>query len=140
MRTCAFVCVAVGIILAADVSTLRGGTGNEKKTADAKDAEKALLARLQDDGYIGGPQVGYEIWVEDVTAQRLVQPIFIRLNARGGNDLVATAKEAELKIDTQKAQLVIRLRQGVATTRDGSRAYFEDKVFTVPLPPPKERK
>jgi hypothetical protein len=126
------VCAAVGIVLVADASVLRGDPG--------KDAAKALFARLENEGQIGGPRVGYELWVREVAGRRLIQPIFIRLNARSGNEVIVTAREAEVKIDVRKSQLVVRMRQGVASARDGTRACFDDRTFTVPLPGLKERK
>lgn len=101
---------------------------------DAKDAEGALYTRIKNDGLIGGPRVGYTMWVRGVTGKRLIQPVFKRLNAQGDYEEVITAKEAEVKIDTQKSELVIQMRQGIAATPDGTRASFEERVFAVPLP------
>jgi hypothetical protein len=140
MRTWALVFAAIGIVLAARVPALYGDPGNEKEKAAARKAEKAFFARLEEEGHIGGSRVGYEIWVGEVKGQRLIQPIFIRLNARGGNEWVTRAREAEVKIDARKSELVIRMRQGVGSARDGSRVWFADRTFTVPLPVTKEGK
>jgi hypothetical protein len=138
MRACVFVCGAVGILFA--VSTLRGEPGKARETATTKEVEKALYDRLEDYGMLGGSQFGYEIWVLDVKDHRLLQPVFIHLDARGGNDKVITAKEAELKVDTGKSQLVVKMREGVVSTRDGSKGNFQERKFTVALPVSKDHK
>jgi hypothetical protein len=138
MRTGALVCAVAGILLAAEASALRGDPGSDKNAADAKAAEKALVARLQETLCIGGPEVGYEIWWRDATGLRLSRPVFIRLDAQGRNQCVIVAKEAELRVDARKSQLMVTMQKGVASSRDDDgQARFEEMAFAVPLPAPK---
>ncbi len=72
-----------------------------------------MLDRLNRDRHVDGP--GYELGAQGVSGTRLVQPVFKRLNAQPGFEIVVVAKEAEVKVDAGKARLVIRMRDGIVS-------------------------
>ncbi len=104
------------------------------RTMVFNDAEELIYSLLQRQSMIKHPQLPYEMYVKGVQGRKLILPIFKRKGANGQADIVATAHEAELRVDTRKKELNIHMKNGVFTGNDGSRGYFEDKVFEVPLP------
>jgi lipopolysaccharide export system permease protein len=69
-----------------------------------------------------------------VQGRKLLYPTFKRRDAKGMVDVVAQAREANLRVNMARKMVLIHMRHGVATTEDGSRGYFEDRVWEVPLP------
>lgn len=98
------------------------------------DAEELLYSVLRRHGMISTAQLPYAMFVKGVQGKKLLSPVFKRKNARGQVDIVAHAREADLRVDTTKNQLLIHMRFGVGISEDGSRAYFEDRYFDVALP------
>jgi lipopolysaccharide export system permease protein len=98
------------------------------------DAEELLYSLLKKNNYIGHSSMPYAMWVKGVQGRKLISPTFKRKDAHGQTDIVAQAKEAELKVVMAKKMVLIHMRWGVATSEDRSMAYFEDRTFEVPLP------
>jgi lipopolysaccharide export system permease protein len=53
---------------------------------------------------------------------------------KGSIDVVAQAREARLSVDKERKLLMIHMKHGIATFEDGSKGYFEDRIWEVPLP------
>lgn len=98
------------------------------------DAEELLYSMLRKQGMVSYPQLNYSMFVKGVQGRKLINPVFKRRAVNGSTDIVAQAKEAELRVNMAKRLVLIHMRFGVATSEDGSRAYFEDRIFDMPLP------
>jgi lipopolysaccharide export system permease protein len=98
------------------------------------DTEELLYSLLRRQGVINHPQTPFSMWVRSVQGRKLLNPTFKRRNAEGQIDVVAQSREAELHVDMAKKLLLVHMKWGVATMDDGSRAYFEDRIWEVPLP------
>jgi len=101
-----------------------------------RDAEGLLYSLLSRHGMISYPQMPYAMFVKSVQGKKLLSPVIKHKDAKGQIDMVAQAREADLRVDMNKKELHIHMRFGVGISPvDGSRAYFEDRYFQVELPP-----
>jgi lipopolysaccharide export system permease protein len=105
------------------------------RAAFIKDMEEFLYTMLRTERSINHPHLGYAIWVRQVQGRRLLDTIFKRRDAKGAYDMIARAREAELRVDSRKPQVLVHMRHGeVYSVNNATRAYFEDRVFEVPMP------
>jgi lipopolysaccharide export system permease protein len=107
-------------------------TQNRLRNAVLQDVEELLYAMLKRDGRIRHPKLDYEMYVRRVQGRNLIDSVIKRKDKTGAYDIVAEASEADLRVDLANAQLLIHMRNGIVTGQDG-RAFFEDKIFEVPL-------
>lgn len=98
------------------------------------DAEELLYTVLRKQGMLAHANLPYAMFVKGVQGRKLISPTFKRRDAKGMVDVVAQAREANLRVNMARKLVLIHMRHGVATTDDGSRGYFEDRVWEVPLP------
>jgi lipopolysaccharide export system permease protein len=100
------------------------------------DAEELLYSVLKKHGMISHSSMPYSMFVKGVQGRKLLQPVFKRKGPRGQPDIVANAREAELRVDStrQPPVLLILMKNGVASSEGGDRGYFENRTFEVPLP------
>jgi lipopolysaccharide export system permease protein len=99
------------------------------------DAEELLYSLLKKHSMINHSQLPYAMFVKGVQGKKLLDPVFKRKDAHGQTDVVANAREAELRVDMPRKLILIHMKWGVATScSDGSQADFQDRVFEVPLP------
>ncbi len=98
------------------------------------DAEEFMYSLLRRQGMINHPQLAYAMFVREVRGKQLMGPVVKHKDAQGKIDAVATAQEAELRVDMARKVLYIQMKNGVSSTSDGSRAYFQQRTFDVPLP------
>jgi lipopolysaccharide export system permease protein len=100
------------------------------------DVEELLYSMLRRDRFINHPKLGYGIWVRQVQGRRLIDAVFKRRGPRGDWDIVAMAKEAELRVDVPNGQVLVHMRNGQFYSEGNTtRLYFDDKIWPVPLPP-----
>jgi lipopolysaccharide export system permease protein len=100
------------------------------------DVEEFLYMMLRQNGCIKHPRLDVEIHVNNVVGRKLQEAIFKRRAADGnGYDVVAYAKEAELRVDTAHKQILIQMWQCNIVQKDGGVGYVESKVWPVDLPP-----
>jgi lipopolysaccharide export system permease protein len=100
-----------------------------------KDVEEFLYSMLRNENCINHPKLSYAIWVRQVQGRRLLDATFKRRDAHGQYDLVARAREAELRVGNK--EVLVHMRHGeVLTLANGASLYFEDKVWPVPMPEP----
>jgi hypothetical protein len=91
---------------------------------------------LAERGTFSHPQLPYVMSVKGVQGKKLLDPVFERKDAHGQTDVVAKAREAELRVDMPGKLILIHMKHGVARScTDGSQADFQDRIFEVPLPP-----
>ncbi|MGL4555236.1 MAG: LptF/LptG family permease [Gemmataceae bacterium] len=96
--------------------------------------EELLYGRLRKDGSLSHPQMPYAMFVKSVQGKKLLSPVFKRKTPKGVVDMVARAREAELRVDVVNRLLLLDMKFGVATSEDGSQGHFDHKTFDVPLP------
>jgi lipopolysaccharide export system permease protein len=105
------------------------------RTQFLNDVEEFLYTLLKNDRTINHPKLNYAIWVRQVQGRRLLDATFKRRDARGQYDLVAWAREAELRVDSRNKQVLVHMRNcNVLTIPDRTAGYFEDRVWPVPMP------
>jgi lipopolysaccharide export system permease protein len=107
-------------------------TQNQLRNAVLQDIEEFLYAMLKRDHRIRHSQLPYEIYIKRVQGRKLIDPVFKRRNANGQYDIVAEAREADLRVDLVQGQLMIHMRNGVVTG-EGGNAFFDDRIWAVPL-------
>jgi lipopolysaccharide export system permease protein len=111
-------------------------TGYLLRNRVVSDVEELLYMMLRRDGHIKHPRLDVEIHVNNVSGRKLQEAIFKRRSADGnGYDVIAYAKEAELRVDTAHKQILIDMRQCNIVQRDGGVGYVESKIWPVDLPP-----
>jgi lipopolysaccharide export system permease protein len=98
------------------------------------DAEEFMYSLLKRQGMIKHPQLPYEMFVQAVRGRQLMGPVVKHKDAQGKIDVVATAQEAELRVDMARKILYIHMKNGVSSATDGSRASFQQHTFDFPLP------
>lgn len=98
------------------------------------DAEELLYSMLRKQHCINYSQTPFAIWVRNVDGHKLIDPVIKRRNAQNKIDLVARAKEAELRVDMAHRKLSIRMRYGAAIGPDGSNVAFDSEPFEIALP------
>ena len=98
------------------------------------DAEELMYSMLARQKSITHPQMPYAMWVKGVEGRKLLDPLFKNKDPETGKTVVAHAREAELRVDTGKNLLLVRMRNGFIAGEDGSQGEFADKVFELTLP------
>ncbi len=110
-------------------------TGYQLRSHVITDVEEFLYMMLRQNGYIKHPRLSVEIHVNNVNGRKLEEAIFKRKSADGnGFDVIAYAKEAELRVDMVHKQILIDMRQCNIVQRDGGVGYVESKIWPVDLP------
>jgi lipopolysaccharide export system permease protein len=110
-------------------------TGYQLRSHVITDVEEFLYMMLRRDGHIKHPRLSVEIHVNNVNARKLEGAIFKKKSSDGGFDVIAYAKEAELRVDMAHKQILIDMRQCNIVQRDGGVGYVESKIWPVDLPP-----
>jgi lipopolysaccharide export system permease protein len=105
------------------------------KLAILRDIEEWLYAKLRRDLAFQTPGVNYAIFVKEVQGRRLLDATFVKKDAKGANEFVAVAREAEIHVDTKQGDVAVRMRHGTLMRNDGTQVSIEDETFHVPIPP-----
>jgi lipopolysaccharide export system permease protein len=106
------------------------------RTMFLNDVEELLYGMLRRDHCIIQSKLPYAIWVRQVHGRRLEDVVFKRRDAKGNYDVIARAREAELKVEIANRQVLVHMLVGEFFSQGSTtRVYFEDKVWPVPLPP-----
>src|SRR5262245_14952915 len=98
------------------------------------DMEELVYTMLRKNSQISYPQFDYSMYVRSVQGRRLGNPIFKRRDSHGDIDVVALAREAELRVDMNNRVILVHMRDGQVLGRNGTIASFDDRIFDVPLP------
>lgn len=104
---------------------LRGMAFNE--------SEDFLYAKLRRDLCFNEPGFQYSIYVREVHGKRLIGPIFKQRNEKGEYVLIASAEEAEIKVDLEDKSIIVTLILA-DVIRDGNSGQFEREVIKIPFP------
>jgi lipopolysaccharide export system permease protein len=108
-------------------------TQAQLQTVVLQDVEEFLYAMLKRDLRIRHSKLPYEIHVRRVQGRTLIDPVFKRKDGKGGYDLVAEAREADLLVDLAKGELQIRMQDCVGAGEE-STGRVEDQIFKMKLP------
>jgi lipopolysaccharide export system permease protein len=99
------------------------------------DVEEYLYDMLKRDRCIKQPKLPYVMWVRQVQGTRLQDALFKRLDAQHHYDVIAQAREAELRFDMTNHQILVHMRQGEVLSENGTkRGYFKENTWEVPFP------
>lgn len=103
------------------------------------DVERAIYAYLHEKGGIAEPNFPYELYVQSIQDGRLIKPIIKHQRPTGGYDMVASAAEATLEVvdgeaDEEKALVVLRMIDGIASTDTDNAVHFHDRRQEMPIP------
>lgn len=98
------------------------------------DVEESLYAVLRKDHAINQPRLNYAMWVRQVQGRKLYNALFKRRDAKGNYDVVAWAREADLRVDVTNQQILLHMRNGLVYIEGGTSGYFDDRIWEVPLP------
>ncbi len=108
------------------------------RTAVVSDVEEFLYSMLKRDREIKGRmelKLDYEMWAEDVQGRLLKHAIFMRKDAKGNYDVIASAREAELRVDMIRGEVLVQMRNCRVLDEGGrARGNLENRIFAVPLP------
>lgn len=98
------------------------------------DIEELLYTMLRKDGFIKHPNINVEIHVKSIQGRKLQDVIFKRKSADGnGFDVVAIAKEAELRVDLAHKLILVDMRHA-QVMQGGSGGVIVSKIWEVELP------
>src|SRR5262245_32717950 len=103
------------------------------RTLIFRDAEELLYSLLSRNNALSHPQLRYTMFVKGVRGRKLLDPVVKRKGANGQTDVVAHAREADLRVDTGRMLLIVHMKHGVVTSKDSS-TYFTDQTSEMPLP------
>ena len=110
-------------------------TGYLLRNQVISDVEELMYAMLRKDGALVHPNMSVEIHVKSVSGRKLQDAIFKRKMADGsGFDVIAVAKEAELRVDIAHKQVLVHMRQCQITQSDGGVASVESQIWPVEIP------
>jgi lipopolysaccharide export system permease protein len=106
------------------------------RTMFLNDVEETLYTVLARDHSFNQPRLNYAMWVRQVQGRKLLTALFKRRDANdpGRYDIVAWAREADLRVNMTKKIITLHMRNGMAYVGDGTSAYFDDRFFDVDLP------
>ena len=106
------------------------------KTTMVGDVEELLYAMLKKDGCIDLPKLDFEIHTKELNGRRLILAEFRKRGPGGkGIELIALAKEAELRVDAKNKKLLIDMRHcEIIDIKGGSTGYVESRIWEVELP------
>jgi lipopolysaccharide export system permease protein len=109
---------------------------HQLRTTALKDVEELIYARLRRDLCFNEMKVNYAIFVREVQGRRLLGATFKRRDAKGNDDVIAMAKEAEIHVDMPNQNVIVEMLHG-EISKDGGNTYyiFEKEILPVPMPP-----
>jgi len=101
------------------------------------DLEELIYTILKRDLCFHRPEVNYSIWVKEVQGRRLIRATFKKRDASGRDEIIAQAREAEIKVDLDEGVVKVLMRHG-QMSRDFGATYIsidDEEVIPVPIPP-----
>ncbi len=98
------------------------------------DLEDYMYAALKKKGSLEHSSMPFTMTVRSVQDRKLMYPLVVGRDAQGKNNLVAMAREAELRVDLHRKVVLVRMRDGEFSSNDGSNGHFDDRTFPLDLP------
>jgi len=108
------------------------------KATVVANVEDLLYGMLKKKGKIEIPNFDYVMYVKQVEGRKLLDATFMRKDKTGKLpfDVIATAEEAELRVDMEKKQVIITMWHCHIQSGDGKeKAYAGEKSWPIDLPP-----
>jgi lipopolysaccharide export system permease protein len=99
------------------------------------DIEEYLYALLKKDHEIKLPALDYSISVRHVQGRHLHDAIFRRRSPSGGYDVVAWARDADLRVDLHKHVILVQMRHCTVSKAGSAIVVVEHYLAEVPLAP-----
>lgn len=126
---------AFGVFL---VDTLIPACNRKFAEALLSDIEGTMYAYLKEKGELREPGFPYELFVQSVHDERLINPIIKHRGPRGNYDLIVQASSATLKVvpgEGNQLELQARLVDAVVAAGSDNTVRFPDRTEKMPLPP-----
>jgi lipopolysaccharide export system permease protein len=98
------------------------------------DARELIYALLKKHGSIRPPGQAYSIFVQGVLGDRLLTPVIKRKDSQGQFDLVASARDGDLRVERASNTVLLRMRNCTVNFADGSQGSFDERTWEWPLP------
>lgn len=99
------------------------------------DVEELLYGLLKRTGCLRHPNVPFSMWVREVQGRHLVDAVFKQRDASGGYDVVARAREAEIRFDPKTNLIKVEMpRCLVIGENNRGGGVIGHKTWEVPLP------
>ena len=100
------------------------------------DVEESLYSVLARDHSFNQRGLNYAVWVRQVQGRKLLTALFKRRDQNNPEryDVVAWAREAELRVDVAHRLIKLQMYNGIIYAEGGTNAYFDDRIFDVDLP------
>lgn len=100
------------------------------------DVHELVYSILRKDGCFRHPRVNYTIHVKRIVGDKLIDAQFMRKSPDGQRfDVVAIAREAELRFDLKNKQILVNMRHCRIAGADGDDGFVEEKIWPVDMPP-----
>jgi lipopolysaccharide export system permease protein len=105
------------------------------RTQFLNEVEESCYTLLKKDRCIKQPGLNYCMWVRQVQGKRLLEALFKRRDPKTGHyDVIARAREAELRYDATNKQLLVHMHHcQLLGENGGGRGYLQEKTWPVPL-------
>jgi lipopolysaccharide export system permease protein len=112
-------------------------THHQMRSMVLEDVEDFLYAMLRQDGTLKYPKMGYQMTVKRVQGRKLLDTEFKRWDPKTQMfDLVARAREAELKVQMKTKQVLVKMHHCQICNPGGDdNGFVVLKVWPVDLPP-----
>lgn len=106
------------------------------RTYFLNDVEEFLYAQLRRDNKLVLPKVNYEINVHRVDKRKLIDAQFMRRDPTGKSnyDIVARAREAEIRVDIQAKKIVIKMYHCWIVSENGDKSIVVYREWPIDLP------
>jgi lipopolysaccharide export system permease protein len=99
------------------------------------DVRELLYGMLKRESRICHPRLNYEVYVKRVEGQKLKDAQFRRKDPKGGYDMIAVAREAELLVDMAHKKIYVRMKHcDITDSRNKTPTFVEERVWPVDLP------
>jgi len=112
-------------------------THHELRTRFIRDVEEYLYNMLRREGCIRHAKIDYTIFVQRVQGRKLLEALFMRRDPKDQHyDIIAWAREAELKVDLRHNEIKVHMHHCYISSENGmDEAYVENKEWPMALPP-----
>jgi lipopolysaccharide export system permease protein len=108
---------------------------NMMKSLFLSEPEKLLYQILTREGRFFHPKLDYAITVKKVEDRKLINPTFMHRDPNNPfrYDIVAQAREAELRVDSTNKKILVHMRLCYITSSNGT-AFVEEEIWPVDFP------
>lgn len=105
------------------------------RTEVVGDVEDLLYTLLKRNGCIRHPKVPYTMWVKEVQGRHLIDAVFKGRDEEGGYNVVARAREAEIRYDKTTNTIKVEMPRCLVIGENGrGGGVIGHKTWDVPLP------